>query len=237
MAESPIVAAASNLRFALPSIEALFSAETGQSVTVVFGSSGHLYRQINQGAPYEIFLSADESYVRKLESSNLTVEPSFIYGVGRLAYFAPFSSTLDPNRGVSDLRQAAQEHRIKRFVIANPKHAPYGKAALAILQNLAIDQDIQRTLILAENISQAAQLAVSGSTDGGLFAYSLVFSDSISSQGSYSLVPDNLHPPLIQRGLLLKGASETAARFYHYLKTEKARDILSQYGFTTATQN
>lgn len=232
-----MVAAASNLRFALPPIESQFTAETGESVRSVFGSSGHFYRQIRQGAPYEIFLSADESYIKQLESSGLTAEPSFVYGVGRLAYFAPHGSLLDPKRGLADLKQAVLEHRIQRFAIANPGHAPYGKAAFAILQNLAIAESIQGALLLAENISQTAHLAAGGSTDGGLIAYSLVFSDSISKRGTYSVVPNHLHPPLIQRVVLLKGASETATRFYHFLKSATASDLLSRYGFTAATHD
>lgn len=230
-ADIPMVAAASNLRFAMGAIEQAFTEESGLSVNTVFGSSGNFYRQIRQGAPYKVFLSADESYVKQLEFSHFTAEKSFVYGIGRLVYFAPHHSTLDPSQGMGNLKKAVEEHRIRRFAIANPNHAPYGKAAIMTLQNLGIAHDIRHNLVFGENISQAAQLAIGESTDGGLFAYSLIFSELVSNQGNYWLVPSTMHSPLLQRAALLKGANETATRFYHFLNTEKARNILSRYGF------
>ncbi|MCL6414159.1 molybdate ABC transporter substrate-binding protein [Aestuariirhabdus sp. Z084] len=231
-AETTLVAAASSLKFALDDLIEQYHAQGGSSVQVVFGSSGNFYRQIRQGAPYQILLSADESYVRELEAAEFTQGNSFVYNLGRLAYFAPKGSPLDPKQGVENLRQAVERQTIGRFSIANPAHAPYGRAALEVLQQLGIEKTIQPNLVLGENASQAAQFAVSGSTDGGLIAYSLAISPQVASRGDYALVPSSLHTALKQRAVLTRNAGRDAQQFFAYLQTAEARTLLRQYGFS-----
>ncbi|WP_426415439.1 molybdate ABC transporter substrate-binding protein [Aestuariirhabdus sp. LZHN29] len=231
-ADAPLVAAASSLKFALEEIGQQYRAQRGLAVRFVFGSSGNFYRQIRQGAPYQIFLSADEEYVQLLESVDLVQLPSFIYSTGRLAYFAPAGSSLNPELGMDDLRRAVTEQRLNRFAIANPAHAPYGRAALEVLQQLGVEAQIKPHLVLGENVSQAAQFAVSGSTDGGLIAYSLALSPQLSARGSFRLVPAELHAPLRQRAAVIKGAGEDAQQFFDYLQTDQAQATFARYGFS-----
>lgn len=230
--QPPIVAAASDLRFALEAIAERFQAEQGQQLRLLFGSSGNFYRQIRQGAPFALYLSADEAYVTQLENAGLTQGESFIYGTGRLVYFAPHRSPLDPRAGLSNLEAALKAGTLGRFAIANPDHAPYGQAAMSTLRSLGLATAISPHLVLGENVSQAAQFAVSGSTDGGLFAYSLALSPKLASRGRYQLVPAELHPPLRQRAALLVGADPVAKQFFAYLQSPAAQQILADYGFT-----
>jgi molybdate transport system substrate-binding protein len=228
----PNIAAASDLKFALDAIAARFEAETGQVVALSYGSSGNFYRQILQGAPFEMFLSADEAFVEGLVDAGWTRDAGVLYAIGRIVLFAPEGSRLNPARGLDGLAAALAEGRIDRFAIANPEHAPYGRAAMEALQHAGIWPAIQARLVLGENVSQAAQFALSGSTEGGLFAYSLALAPVIGNRGSYVLIPADFHAPLRQRMVLLRGAGATAAAFYDYVQQLPAREILARYGFT-----
>ena len=232
----PNIAAASDLKFALDAIAVRFEAETGQVVALSYGSSGNFYRQILQGAPFEMFLSADEAFVQGLVEAGRTRDAGVLYGVGRIVLFAPEGSRLNPARGLDGLAAALEEGQIGRFAIANPEHAPYGRAAMEALQHAGIWPAIQAHLVLGENVSQAAQFALSGSTEGGLFAYSLALAPVIDSRGSYVLIPADFHTPLRQRMVLLQGAGATAAAFYDYLQQPVARGILAQFGFTSVDE-
>lgn len=230
-AEAPVIAAASDLKFALEDIARQFARETGHTVKLSFGSSGNFFRQISQNAPFELFMSADEQYVFDLAKQGLTVDQGSLYAIGRLVLFAPNGSPLIPDAGLKGLSDALQKGRIKRFAIANPEHAPYGRAAKEVLSAAGLWDAMQGELVLGETVAQAAQFAVSGSAQGGLIAYSLALSPKIKAQGSFALLPEKLHRPLRQRMVLLKQAGGTAKAFHAYLLKPEARSVFEQYGF------
>lgn len=224
------VAAASDLKFAMDELIAQYQAQTGRKVQAVYGSSGQFFMQIGQGAPFDIFLSADESLVEQLASNGLTQDAGVLYGVGRLVFFVPKGSPLKPD--LADLSMALEDGRLKRFAIANPTHAPYGRAAKESLQKLGLWQTMQPRLVLGENVSQAAQFAASGAAQGGIFALSLVLAPVLREAGSFTEVPADLHAPLRQRMVLLRRAGPEAQAFYNWLREPAARAVLQRYGFS-----
>jgi molybdate transport system substrate-binding protein len=229
---SSIVAAASDLNFALTEIASQFARETGQRVELVFGSSGTLTRQVRDGAPFEMFLSADEAFVQELATAGLTRDQGTLYAVGRIVLFAPTGSPMNPRDGLDGLARLLASGRVPRFAIANPEHAPYGRAAEAALRKHGIWNDLQPRLVLGENVSQAAQFATTGNAVGGIIAYSLALAPNLHNRGTYALIPDADHAPLRQRMVLLRRAGPIVERFYRYLQEASARTILERYGFT-----
>ena len=227
----PAIAAASDLKFALEEVAAAFTRQTGARVELVFGSSGNLTRQLLDGAPYELFLSADEAFVDKLADAGVMRDRGVLYGIGRLVIFAPGGSPLTVDAELNGLRDLLARGAVTRFAIANPQHAPYGRAAEAALRATGLWESIQPRLVLGENINQAAQFATSGDAVGGLLAYSLVLAPAMRGKGTYALLPEALHPPLRQRMVLTKRAAGVARRFYAFLQQPAARTILTQYGF------
>jgi molybdate transport system substrate-binding protein len=228
---APAIAAASDLKFALEEAAARFRSTAGHEVKLVFGSSGNFYRQILQGAPFQLFLSADESFVAKLASAGRTVDEGRLYATGRIVLFAPHGSALEVDAQFAGLRATLGRNALRRFAIANPEHAPYGRAAEQALRKLGLWDPLSGKLVLGENVSQAAQFATSGSAEGGIFAYSLALSSEISARGRHVLVPESLHDPLRQRMVLVKGAGPSARAFYQYLQAPDARAIFRRYGF------
>jgi molybdate transport system substrate-binding protein len=227
----PIVAAASDLQFALAEIAKLFAREEGPRVELVFGSSGLLARQVRDGAPFELFLSADEAFVEDLASAGLARDRGTLYAIGRIVLFAPTGSPLVASEGLDGLARLLPSGRVTRFAIANPAHAPYGRAAEAALRKHGMWETLQPRLVLGENVSQAAQFAMTGRAAGGIIAYSLALSPNVRSRGAFLLIPDTDHPPLRQRMVLLNRAGPVAERFYRYLQEPAARAILERYGF------
>jgi molybdate transport system substrate-binding protein len=230
-AEIPAVAAASDLQYALADVAGAFSRATGLSVKLALGSSGNFTRQIIQGAPFEVFFSADEDYVRELAERSLTLDRGVVYATGRLALYVPEGSPVKADPDMNDLAAAVADGRLRRLAIANPDHAPYGRAARAALVRKGIWDKLQGRLVFGENISQAAHFARSGSVEAGLIAQSLVISDPMARGGSAALLPREWHPPLRQRMVLLRGAGETARRFYAFVQTAPARAAFERYGF------
>jgi molybdate transport system substrate-binding protein len=228
----PIVAAASDLSFALAEIGDRFAQDTGQRVELVFGSSGTLTRQIRDGAPFELFLSADEAFVDDLAGAGLTRGRGTLYAVGRIVLFAPNGSPLDPHTGLDGLARLLANGRVTRFAIANPEHAPYGRAAEAALRKRGLWNDLQPRLVLGENVSQAAQFATTGNAVGGIIAYSLALAPNLRNRGTWALIPGGDHAPLRQRMVLLERAGPLTERFYRYLQEPPARAIFERYGFT-----
>ena len=229
--DAPIVAAASDLQFALTEVANAFKAESGEEVQLTFGSSGNFARQIRQGAPFEIFLSADEAFVADLTDAGLTIGDGALYAVGRIALVVPYGSPLKADGTLRDLALALSDGRVKKFAIANPEHAPYGKRAEEALRRAGLWEELQDRLVLGENVSQAAQFATSGGAEGGIIAYSLALSPNVSNLGEFALIPEDWHAPLRQRMALLKGAGETAQHFYGFMQSPPARAILKRYGF------
>jgi len=231
--EIPAIAAAADLKFALNEIAQQFTGETGLHVKLTFGSSGNFVRQIEQGAPFEIFLSADEAYVFRLADQGLTRDRGTLYAIGRVVLFAPSGSPLLTENGISDLRDALASGRIKRFAIANPEHAPYGRAARAVLKQAGLWTTIEPYLVFGENASQAMQFAASGASQGGIVPLSLSKAPEVAKLGSFAPIPAELHAgePLRQRMVLLQSAGTTAQAFYHYLQQPAARKIFVRFGF------
>jgi molybdate transport system substrate-binding protein len=227
----PTVAAASDLQFALEAIARAFTEETGERVELVFGSSGNLTRQVMAGAPFELFLSADEAFVDKLAEGGYTRDKGVLYAIGRIVIFAPEGSPLAVDEQLGGLRTLMSRDVTFRFSIANPEHAPYGRAAEAALRARGLWDALKPSLVLGENISQAAQFARTGGAAGGIIAYSLVLAPAFGGQGRYALLPESLHPPLRQRMVLLKRAGPTAERFFQYLQQPEARALFNRYGF------
>lgn len=227
----PLVAAASDLQFALEEVLQRFTADTGIVARVTYGSSGNLARQISQGAPFELFLSADESYVESLASHGLTRDAGELYGIGRIALFVPHGSPLQADPQLDDLRRRLRDGTLGRIAIANPAHAPYGRAAEQVLRKLDLWEPLQDRLVLGENVAQAAQFASTGNVDGGIIAWSLALAPALRNRGQHALLPASLHAPLRQRMALLKGASPGAERLYAYLRSGAARAILARNGF------
>lgn len=227
----PAIAAASDLQFVLEDIAARFREDTRRDVKLAFGSSGNFYRQIEQGAPFHLFMSADEGFIFKLADLGRAEDRGTLYAVGRIVLFAPHGSSFKPDAQMDGLKSALSGDRIRRFAIANPEHAPYGRAAEQALRKIGLWPSLQHKLVLGENVSQAAQFATSGSADGGIFAYSLALSPAVSKLGTYVLIPAETHNPLRQRMALVRGANITARTFYGYLQQSAAREIFKRYGF------
>lgn len=231
-----LVAAASSLRFAMDELLDTFERESGRSVTVSFGSSGNIARQILQGAPFDVFLSADERTIAKVADAGLTVDSGTLYAIGRLVLFAPVASPLTVDAKMAGMRQKISDGTLKRFAIANPVHAPYGRAAREALRHNGLWDKIQTMIVLGENISQAAQFALSGSVDGGLLSYSLAKSSAYEGKGEYIIVPAAHHAPLRHRMALLERAGKAAREFYTFMTSPKAREILMRHGFSLPGQ-
>jgi len=230
-AEPPVVAAAADLQFALVEVAAAFAAQTGQQVRLAFGSSGNFARQIRQGAPFELFFSADEQYVLDLARDGHARDPGALYAVGRIAIIVPHGSPLAPDGSLADLRAALADGRVRKFAIANPEHAPYGKRAEEALRHAGLWSALRDRLVLGENVAQAAQFATSGSTQGGIVAYSLALAPKVSALGGFALIPVEWHRPLNQRMALLARAGPAATRFYDFAQGPAARAIFRKYGF------
>ena len=230
-AEAPVIAAASDLQFALEEIAEAFEDDTGEAVELTFGSSGNFARQIRQGAPYDMYLSADERFVLDLHEDGFTRDDGVLYALGRIVLFTPHSAPLEADGRLDDLAAALEEGRVTRFAIANPEHAPYGLAAEQALRHRGLWEAITPALVFGENVSQAAQFAATGNTDGGIIAYSLALAPPVAARGAFDLIPEDWHAPLRQRMVLLDGAGAVAERFYAYLQTPPAQVILRRHGF------
>jgi len=229
-AKPPIVAAASDLQFALPEIAASFQADTGNRVRLNFGSSGNFRRQIAQGAPFELYLSADEEYVFALHEEGHAVDRGRLYAVGRIAIIAPTGNASITDESLAGLKQRIEAGELRRFAIANPEHAPYGVAARQALEHTGLWDAIRPHLILGENVAQAARFALSGETDGGIVAWSLAVARPLRQRADHALIPQHYHEPLRQRMVLLRNAGDAAKQFYEYLQDKAARAILNRYG-------
>jgi molybdate transport system substrate-binding protein len=229
--DAPVVAAASDLQFAVAEIAAAFAADTGMTVRLSMGSTGNFARQIREGAPFEIFMAADEQFVFDLHKDGFTPDEGELYGIGRIVMMVPNGATLAADGSLASLEEALAAGTITRFAIANPDHAPYGRRALEALQARGLWDAVQPFLVMGENVSQAAQFALSGNAEGGIIAYSLALAPEVGPRGSYDLIPDEWHEPLRQRMVLLNDAGEVAQAFYAHMKAPAAREIMRRYGF------
>jgi molybdate transport system substrate-binding protein len=230
-ADVPNVAAAADLKFALTEIVEAHARAGGGRVSLSFGSSGVFRRQIAQGAPFELFLSADEAYVDALIAEGRVEGPGALYAIGRIALYIPNGSPVKADNKLRDLAAAARDGRLKRLAIANPEHAPYGRAAREALQHVGAWETVADKLVLGENAAQAARFAVSGSAQAAILPLSLVRADELASKGGFVTLPETWHTPLRQRMALVKSAGEPARRFHAFLQSPEARAIFVKHGF------
>jgi molybdate transport system substrate-binding protein len=224
------VAAAADLTFVFKEIGARFQKETGNSIRLSYGSSGNFFSQIKNGAPYDIFFSADVSYPKKLEAAGLTVPGSlYEYATGKVVIWVPSKSKLDINQGLKVLLDPG----IAKIAIANPVHAPYGAAAVAAMQHEGIYDQVKPKIIQGDNILQTAQFVQSGNADVGLIALSLALAPPMKSTGRYFEIPSADYPPVIQAAVILKSArdKDTAEKFLKFLKEPSTVALMQQYGF------
>ena len=231
----PPIAAAANVRFAMNDISKQFTEQTGLSVRLTYSSSGQLVQQIKHGAPFELFISADQHYVDWLKQQGLTQGQSVTYAIGRLALVKAKSSplTIDPKlKGISDL--LAQD-KLSRFAIANPEHAPYGLAARQALKHQGLWAKLHNELIMGENVGQAAQFALSNATQGAIIALSLAKAPNYSNKVDYVALAPELHQPLQQAMILTNKADSVAKKFFLFLQSKTAQDTLTKYGFDIPT--
>ncbi len=234
-AQEIVVAAASDLSSVFPEVAARFEHETGKKVTVNFGSSGQFLLQIENGAPIDVFFSADLQYPQRLESEGLTQPGSlYKYAVGKLVLYAPNGSAADPSQGLRTLLSP----QVRKIAIANPQHAPYGRAAVEALKSQGLYDALRGKLVLGENISQAAQFVQSGSADAGILALALALGPAMKSAGRFAELPASSYTPLEQAAVILKSSREkaTAALFLDYIRRPEIVNLLAQYGFTRPTQ-
>jgi molybdate transport system substrate-binding protein len=227
---APLVAAAADLQFALAEIAEGFRAASGHAVRLSFGSSGNIARQIEQGSPVELFLSADEAFVFRLHERGHTRDRGVLYAVGRIALLAPYGSPIRVEAGLEGVREALAAGRVTRFAIAHPEHAPYGRAAMEALQRAGLWEAIRPRLAFGENAAQAAQFALAGGSQGGIVAQSLAV--ALAGRGRSAPLPESLHAPLFQRMVLTRRAGVVAERFHAHLQDTPAREILRRHGFT-----
>jgi len=229
------VAAASDLSFVLPEIVAGFEKQSGAQVRLSFGSSGNFAAQLQNGAPFDVFMAADISYPRKLIEGGFADGGTLVtYGSGRIVVWVPKTSKLDFER--QGLRTLA-DPQVSKIAIANPQHAPYGRAAVAALRHEKIYDALKRKLVLGENVSQAAQFVQSGNADAGIVALSLVLAPGMSDKGKYWVVPTDLYPALEQAAVVVKSSTQPklARAFIEYLGSPDAKELLRRYGFAIDT--
>ena len=222
------IAAASSLKFALDSIVEAFETKQSGRVDVSYGSSGKLFEQISNGAPFDIFFSADMNYPSLLRKKNMATSEPYIYGVGRLVVW---SKKIDVrNLGIKSLLDPG----VKKISIANPLHAPYGKRAEEALKHYEMLDNVKGMLVYGQNISQAAQFVTSGAADVGIIALSLALSPNMKREnGGYFIIPENRHQPL-EHGVVITRHGEGndfAKAFVDFVKEEKAVAILLHFGF------
>ena len=229
--DSPVVAVAANFSPALAEIVKDFTARTGKEIRISAGATGALVRQIEQGAPFELFLSADEEHITYLYDKGLTQGHGVIYAIGVLVLYLPQTTRLNIMAENADILKQMYNQRHLRIAIANPELAPYGLAAKQVLQRFGQWHMLQGRVVLGENVGQAAQFALSGSVDAALLPYALVLNPGMQSSGQFQIIAADWYAPIIQRMALLKNAGKTATELYSYLTSESALKIIRKYGY------
>jgi molybdate transport system substrate-binding protein len=229
-AQTLTIAAASDLQAVLPAIARNFEQQTGVTARLTFGSSGNFFSQIQNGAPFDVFLSADVQYPQQLVSDGQAIRESlYEYASGRLVMWARKDAGIDFAPGL----QTLTDRRVRKIAIANPAHAPYGRAAVAALRHEQLYDAVQSKLVLGENISQAAQFVESGNADVGILALSVALAPALKSAGVYVEIPVSMHPPIRQGAVVLRSSThQQAARdFLEFLKRPDSLRLLADFGF------
>lgn len=229
-AQELTVAAAADLRPALEEIAARFQSASGTKVRPIYASSGDLFHQIQNGAPFDVFLSANVAYPRKLEADGQTVPGTYFeYAQGKIVLIVRKESPLDLGSGLGALLKP----EVKKIAIADPAHAPYGAAAVEALKAAKIYDQISPKLVMGENISQTASFVLSGAADAGIVALSLVAEPRTNSQVRYVEIPSEDYAPILQASVVLRSSKNqpAASKFQNYLRSEEAAGILRRFGF------
>ena len=229
-AQTITVAAAADLRPALDEISAQFEKQSGVHVSAIYGSSGNFSQQIQNGAPFDLFFSANVEYPRKLETAGLIVPGSYYeYARGKIVLLVRAGSGLELKQGLKILVVTGA----KKIAIADPSHAPYGQAAVAALKNEKLYDQVSKKLVTGENISQTASFVLSGAADVGIVALSLALSPTIKDQVRFAEIPASDYPPIQQACVVLKSSQQQklALQFESYVRSEDASKILRRYGF------
>ena len=228
------VAAAADLKFAMAELAAQFEKQSGTKLDVTYVSSGNFLTQIQNGAPFDLFFSADSEYPKKLEAAGLA-EPGTLreYAVGRIVIWTPGDSEIN---AVKHAWKCLLDQRVKKIAIANPEHAPYGRAAVAAMKKAGIYEQVKDRLVYGENISQAAEFVQSGNAQAGIVAVSLAISPAMKNGNRWE-VPADSYPPIKQAVVLLKASKnkDAARRFLEFVSGPQGREILQRFGFTVPT--
>jgi molybdate transport system substrate-binding protein len=226
------VAAAADLSSALQAVADNYQKKTGVTLKLSFGASGALTQQIQNGAPFDVFFSADMDYPRQLVSAGIADSASlYQYAIGRLVMWVPADSPVDlEHKGMNVLLDPS----VKKIAIANPQHAPYGRAAVAALKHAGLYDQISDRLVLGENVSQAAQFAESGNAQVGFVALAHAMAPAMQGKGRYWEVPADYYPALAQGVVVISESphKKEAADFVEYIKTKEVGILLQMYGFT-----
>ena len=229
-AQEITVAAAADLQSAMQDVVAHFQKETGKTVKVIYGSSGNFFQQIQNGAPFDMFFSANLDYPKKLESAGLTTPGSYYqYARGKIVVWVPKDSKIDLSAGL----KALLDPSVKKIAVANPLHAPYGQAAVSAMQEEGIYEKAKEKFVLGENISQTASFIMSGSADIGVVALSLALSPNMKDKGRYAEIPADEYPPIDQGCVILSSSKDKALaqQFLSYIKGAEVARLLAAYGF------
>jgi molybdate transport system substrate-binding protein len=224
------IAAAADLKFAMGELSEKFEKQSGTKANVTYGSSGNFFSQMQNGAPFDLFFSADIKYPRKLEAAGLTESGTlFEYAIGRIVIWTPADARVDVSK---DGWKILLDASVEKIAVANPEHAPYGRAAVAALQKAGIYESVKAKLVYGENISQAAQFVQSGNAQAGILAMSLAVSPAMRD-GKRWEIPADMHPSLEQGAIVLKGAKnkDAARTFLEFVRSAAGRAILTKYGF------
>ncbi len=230
VAQEITVAAAADLQFAMQDVAARFEKATGKTVKLTYGSSGNFFQQIENGAPFDVFFSANLDYAKKLEAAGLTESGNYYqYAKGKIVIWVRNDSKLDLSSGM----QVLIDPSVKKIAVANPQHAPYGQAAVAAMQNDRLYEKVKDKFVLGENISQTASFVVSGAADVGIVALALALSPNMKDKGRYVEVPSSEYPAIEQACVIVASSKnkETARQFLAFIKTTAIGDVLKSYGF------
>ena len=230
-AQQATVVVAANMKPAMDEIYQQYKMAGGQDLRIIYGSSGNFARQIQQGAPFNLFISADEGFPMALHRQGLTVDEGKVYAIGRLALIAHKSRKMKLSLNPVELKKVIDD--TNKIAIAKPDMAPYGKAAIDFLNAIGLYESAKNKIIFGESISSATMFVTSGSAGIGLTAYSLAKSKEVVQIADHLLIPENLHEPIKQRMVLLKNSPKAIVDFYAYLQSAKAKAVLRAHGYST----
>jgi molybdate transport system substrate-binding protein len=230
-ADKPMAAIASNMSYVMLDIATAFQKKTDTEVRITFGSSGNFARQIVQGAPYKLFLSADKKYVDFLRHNGMNLLADVDYARGRIGLYIPKNSRLYKNTDLDSAIKMIIHGNYKRLAIANPEHAPYGLAAQQALRSAGLWVTAKKRLLLTENAAQTMQVALSGNVDVAVVSASFMHLPEVNSKGKFFIIPESWHKPLRQHLVLLEGASVSERELFEYMQNNESQLIVQKYGY------